>query len=68
MEIYGVDFTSSPSRRKPIVAARCRLDDALDALIAAAQASWSWLERDNAFGIPAGTDCLEGWICAYPPS
>lgn len=42
--------------------------DALDALIAAAQASWSWLERDNAFGIPAGTDCLEGWICAYPPS
>ncbi|MGH2497913.1 MAG: DUF429 domain-containing protein [Ktedonobacteraceae bacterium] len=28
MHIYGLDFTSSPSRRKPITCARCELHDA----------------------------------------
>jgi hypothetical protein len=41
--------------------------DALDALIAAAQASWSWSERERDFGIPRNIDRLEGWIVADPP-
>lgn len=40
--------------------------DALDAMIAAAQASWSWRERGRGFGIPANADRLEGWIAAFP--
>lgn len=27
MRVYGLDFTSAPSRRKPLVALRCTLDD-----------------------------------------
>ena len=27
MKVYGLDFTSAPSRRKPLVALRCRLED-----------------------------------------
>lgn len=40
--------------------------DALDAMIAAAQASWAWLERERRFGIPEDVDRLEGWISAFP--
>ena len=36
--------------------------DALDALLAAVQAAWAWSRRDAAFGMPPGTDPLEGWI------
>ena len=27
MKVYGLDFTSAPSRRKPLVALRCKLED-----------------------------------------
>jgi hypothetical protein len=27
LKVYGLDFTSAPSRRKPLVALRCRLED-----------------------------------------
>ena len=27
MKVYGLDFTSAPSRRKPLVALRCTLED-----------------------------------------
>jgi hypothetical protein len=37
--------------------------DALDALICAVQAAWATLQPDGRFGIPAGADPLEGWIC-----
>jgi hypothetical protein len=40
--------------------------DALDAMIAAAQASWRWIEKDSGFGIPNDVDLLEGWISVAP--
>lgn len=36
--------------------------DRLDALLCAVQAAWSWRQRENGFGLPAGFDPLEGWI------
>lgn len=36
--------------------------DHLDALLCAVQAAWSWTQREEAFGQPAGVDPLEGWI------
>ena len=36
--------------------------DALDALLCAVQAAWAWTRRGRAFGMPPGTDPLEGWI------
>ena len=36
--------------------------DALDALLSAVQAAWAWTRRDEGFGMPPGTDPLEGWI------
>lgn len=36
--------------------------DALDALLCAVQAAWAWTRREQQFGMPSGTDPLEGWI------
>ena len=36
--------------------------DNLDALLCAIQAGWSYKQRENAYGIPANCDLLEGWI------
>jgi len=36
--------------------------DQLDALLCAVQAAWSWLRRDEGYGVPARADLLEGWI------
>lgn len=36
--------------------------DHLDAVICALQAAWSWLQREQNWGFPMGTDKLEGWI------
>ena len=36
--------------------------DHLDALLCAIQAGWAWTRRTEDFGIPKGTDPLEGWI------
>lgn len=36
--------------------------DALDALLCAVQAAWAWTRREAGFGMPVGTDPLEGWI------
>lgn len=29
MKIYGLDFTSAPTRKKPLVAVACSLDDSV---------------------------------------
>lgn len=39
MDIFGVDFTSSPSRRKPLTCARCRFRDGV--LYVEEESSWS---------------------------
>ena len=36
--------------------------DALDAVLCALQAAWSWTRRDQGWGIPKQVDPLEGWI------
>jgi hypothetical protein len=36
--------------------------DPLDALLCAIQAGWSYIRRDNGYGIPAQCDKDEGWI------
>ena len=41
--------------------------DALDALLCAVQAAWAWTRRDDGFGMPPGTDPLEGWIAEPTP-
>lgn len=36
--------------------------DSLDATLCALQAAWGWRRRDMNYGLPRGTDALEGWI------
>ena len=36
--------------------------DSLDAVLAAVQAAWSWVRRDDAYGVPQDCDPVEGWI------
>jgi hypothetical protein len=36
--------------------------DALDSLLCAVQAAWSYTRRDRDYGIPEECDSLEGWI------
>ena len=36
--------------------------DHLDAWLCAIQAGWAWTRRNSGFGLPSGTDPLEGWI------
>ncbi|KGJ13744.1 DUF429 domain-containing protein [Paracoccus sanguinis] len=36
--------------------------DRLDSIICAAQAAWAWQRREDGYGMPRGTDRLEGWI------
>lgn len=36
--------------------------DLLDAVLAAAQAAWSWQRRYRGWGLPEGCDRFEGWI------
>jgi len=36
--------------------------DGLDALLCAVQAAWAWTRREDGYGMPPGTDPLEGWI------
>lgn len=36
--------------------------DHLDALLCSIQAAWAWSKRDQQYGMPEGTDPLEGWI------
>ncbi|TXL64324.1 DUF429 domain-containing protein [Zeimonas arvi] len=56
-------------RLDPALAQAC-LDDAtgdrLDALLCLAQAAWAWQRRDQAYGLPARVDPLEGWIVSVP--
>jgi hypothetical protein len=41
--------------------------DEIDALLCAVQAAWAWTTRDQEFGMPEGTDPLEGWIADPTP-
>src|SRR5207249_4368766 len=36
--------------------------DSLDAVLAAVQAAWAWLRRDDGYGVPEDCDLAEGWI------
>jgi hypothetical protein len=36
--------------------------DALDSLLCAVQAAWSYTRRDRNYGVPEECDALEGWI------
>ena len=74
MRIYGLDFTSSPTRRKPITCARCELRDAVltveDCLTMPSFAEFetflgsdgSWLAAfDFPFGLPRKLIANLGW-------
>ncbi len=37
--------------------------DLLDSVLCAIQAAWSFLRRENNYGIPEEANILEGWIC-----
>ena len=41
--------------------------DELDALLCAIQAAWAYTKRDENYGMPEGTDPLEGWIADPMP-
>lgn len=36
--------------------------DSLDAVLAAIQAAWSWVRRNDGYGVPQDCDLVEGWI------
>src|SRR5207249_11801038 len=36
--------------------------DSLDAVLAAVQAAWAWLRREDGYGVPEDCDLAEGWI------
>ena len=47
MDIYGIDFTSSPSRRKPLTCARCRFEDGVLTLVD--EIRWTSFDGFDAF-------------------
>ena len=53
---FGIDIEASPSL------ADDPSGDTLDTLLCAIQAAWAWTLRDQGYGMPGGTDRLEGWI------
>jgi hypothetical protein len=55
-DVYGVTVSAPSSLAKDPTG------DELDALLCAVQAAWAWTHREQAFGMPEGTDQLEGWI------
>jgi hypothetical protein len=59
-EFYGVDMYLSQQHIHMI------LDDPsadyLDAALCAVQTAWAYVHRVEGYGIPDGTDSLEGWI------
>lgn len=56
MDIYGIDFTSTPRRRKPITCARCELDHGCLRLVAIHE--WASFEPFEAFLQEPGE-----WVC-----
>jgi hypothetical protein len=36
--------------------------DSIDAVLAAVQAAWSWVRRNDGYGVPQDCDLVEGWI------
>lgn len=59
---YGMTVTASPAL------AEDPTGDHLDALLCAIQAAWAWSKRDHQYGMPDGTDSLEGWIADPMPT
>jgi len=55
-ELYGIRVSA------PSSLADEPSGDELDALLCVVQAAWAWTNKDQAFGMPEGTDTLEGWI------
>lgn len=80
LALHGVDFTSAPSRRKPVTVASGRIEsaalreaciadpaaDRLDAVLCLAQAAWGWQRRSRPYGLPEEVDPVEGWIVSVP--
>ena len=58
---YGLSVTA------PTSLASDPTGDTLDALLCAIQAAWAYTKRDQNYGMPAGTDPLEGWIADPMP-
>jgi len=78
MLIYGLDFTSAPTRRKPITCIGCQLhENELDVqsaqnfstfsefedwLPCTLQAAWAYTQHEQGYGLTAACDPLEGSI------
>jgi Protein of unknown function (DUF429) len=60
MELYGCTLSLPDAMATTLV--QEPMGDALDALLCALQAAWSYSQRDNGYGIPAWSDKNEGWI------
>ena len=78
MDIYGIDFTSSPGPKKPIICRHCRLDgDVLHALTPSAWSGFDGFEAalvqpgpwiagiDFPFGLPRRFVADVGWPLAW---
>lgn len=59
-ESYGLSLELSPEQQH-LLAADTKADS-LDALLAAVQAAWAFLHKDQNYGLPLEADPLEGWI------
>ena len=59
-EAYGFTVVMDGSRRDELV--RDPAADALDSLLCAVQAAWSYTKRDEGYGVPPECDPDEGWI------
>ncbi|MDE0693644.1 MAG: DUF429 domain-containing protein [Gammaproteobacteria bacterium] len=79
MNVYGIDFTSTPSRRKPITCRHCRLEgDVLRVLSASAWPAFEQFEAalarpgpwiagiDFPFGMPRRFVAGTGWPVEWP--
>jgi hypothetical protein len=59
-EAYGFTVTMEASWREELV--RDPAADALDSLLCAVQAAWSYTKKDQNYGVPPECDPDEGWI------
>ena len=59
-ECYGLSVELSDEMAEMLV--QDAMGDMLDAVLCAAQAGWSYMQREKGYGIPAECDRDEGWI------
>jgi hypothetical protein len=61
MKTYGVRVEMSPGDKN--ICINDSSGDFLDSVLCAIQAAWSFLQKNDNFGIPNSANFLEGWIC-----